>query len=527
MTKKKQKKLYLPKIPIKPGCYIMKNDLGRVIYVGKAKNIKKRVASYFKKNNDYKTTLLMQDLADIDFFVTNNEVEALILEAKLIRKFKPKYNILLKDKEKYAYIKVTKEEYPRIITARQKDKTGRYYGPYPDGFARRQTVTTLNRAFRLRPCGPKMPKVECLYYHIKQCDAPCIGKISKQDYLERVKLAEMYLKGKSKQLIKQLNTEMKYYSKSNQFEKAKERRDQIYALNRISQKQIISLDKKYNQDVINYIKSGTKIMFEVFNINKGVISGRKDFKFNQLKGSLAEFIKQYYFEHDIPEEIIIPEEIEGKNIIEKYLSKIKNKKVEITVPVKGDKAKLLELAKTNLSLNLSECDQTLLNLQEVLLLPTLPKHIECFDISNLGDKFTVGSMVHFVDCKPDKNNYRRFKIRFVKAQNDVAMISEVVSRRYYRLVKEKADLPDLIVIDGGKAQLNAAKKVLTKLKLDISIIGLAKKFEEVYLVGKSEPIRLSKKDNALKLLQRVRNEAHRFAITYNRLLRSKQIASNG
>jgi excinuclease ABC subunit C len=509
-------------LPTKPGCYLYKNKRGEIIYVGKAKNLRKRVASYFtKKDLDYKTKLLVKNISDLEFIVTDTEVEALLLEAKLIKQHRPKFNIDLKDSERYAYIKITDEKFPRIVTARQKTKDGQYFGPFTDG-ARRKTLQYLaTRLFKIRTCK-NLPKKVCLNYHLGLCDGPCAGLISESAYRDNLNKARLILKSKTKLLVKQLTAEMKIHSLKHEFEQAKELRDQLLALSRHNEKQKISLTKTYNQDVINFIFKDNETLIQMFNIQKGIVSNRQSFHFKFIE-SIEEFIKQYYYANEIPGEIIIPRKLDDQINIEKYLSKLKKTKVIITAPEKGVKLDLLNLVLTNLKENLTEDEKVLLALKDWLNLPNVPTRVECFDISNLGQTHTVGSMVHFFNAQPDKNNYRRFKIKTVIGQDDFAMMAEVVRRRYSRLIKENAALPDLIIIDGGPGQLHAAVNELEKLNLKLPIISLAKKFEEIYQPGIEQPRRLPANDVKLKLLQKIRDEAHRFAVKYHRLLREKNL----
>ena len=455
----------------------------------------------------------------MEFIITDSEIEALLLEAKLIKQHQPKFNIDLKDSERYAYIKITDEDFPRLITAHQKTRDGQYFGPFTDGTRRKTLQSLATRLFKIRTCK-KLPKRVCLNYHLNLCDGPCVGKISREDYQTNINKAKLLLKSRDRLLIKQLTSEMKMFSLRQDFEKAKERRDQILALNHLADKQKISLTRSYNQDVINYIFKNKETYIQMFNINKGIVSRRQSFTF-KFQETLADFIKQYYYSNEIPAEIIIPEKISDQDNIEKYLTKIKKRLVQITVPQKGTKKELLKLVLTNLEENLTPDEKVLLELQRWLNLPTLPTRLECFDISNLGETFTVGSMVHFFNGQPDKNNYRRFKIKTVAGQDDFSMMAEIVRRRYARLLEEKAALPDLIIIDGGPGQLGAALGELEKLNLKIPIISLAKKLEEIYEPGFEKPKRLKPTDPKLKLLQRIRDEAHRFAIKYHRLLREK------
>jgi len=513
--------------PKQPGCYIYKNSAGKVIYVGKAKDISKRVPWYFKKENqDSKTVKLVSQIADVEFIVTDNEVEALILESTLIKKFQPRYNIQLKNGVRYAYVRITKDKFPRLETTRLSKKNEKIFGPYVSGASRAQAVHLANNLFKLRVCR-KLPKRACLLYHIKLCSAPCIGNISEEDYAKNINKAELLLKGKSEELVKNLRIEMKNFSDSQDYENAKTRRDQIIALQNIAQRQKVSLQRRYNQDVINYVAAPDKIYIQLFNINKGIISGRKQFEIKTPLGksgaeNLADFIRQYYFGQDIPQEIIVPQSLSGKAVLEKYLTKLAGGSIKIFVPQKGDKAKLLKMVKKNIEITLKTGESSALELQEKLSLPSLPRIIECFDVSNLGASSVVGSMVNFKDGVPDKNNYRRFKIKTVIGQSDYDCMKEIVYRRYYGLLKDRGQFPDLIMVDGGKPQLSAASAALRELGLQLPLIALAKREEEIFTLNNQYPLRLAKNTAALKLIQKIRNEAHRFAIKYHRLLRGKK-----
>ncbi len=510
-------------IPQNPGVYIFKDYQNKVIYIGKAKNLKKRVSSYFQnKDHDKKTKELVSQIDDIDFFITDNEVEALILESRLIKENKPKYNIELKQGERYAYIKITSEKFPRILTARKIDKKGKFYGPYTLGAQRSVTVRAINKIFKIRTCK-KLPKKECLLYHIGQCTAPCIGMISKEDYNKNVEHAKMLLEGKSRSLLEKLHNEMKGSSQNLKFEHAKVLRDQLRAIEHIAgQEQKVDLIKTYDQDIIAISSSSKQQSITMFNISRGVITKKRDFKFEgEQKDLLDSFLKTYYTKNNIPSEIVLPHQPQDKAIL-KYLQEISSKKVYFNVPKKGDKLKLLRLAQKNAYLNIS-ASSALQELQDRLKLLEFPHTIECFDISTIQGKHTVGSMVYFKDQKEDKSNYRKFEIKTVGSQDDFASIAEIVKRRYTRLLEEKKELPNLIVIDGGKGQLHAALKELDKLNIQIDIIGLAKRLEEIYIPGLSHPIRLEENSKALLLLKKIRDETHRFAITYHRLKRSKAL----
>jgi len=532
--------------PHKPGCYLYKDKHGQVIYVGKAKDLQKRIAQYFvKKELDPKTRLLVKNIADVEFITTDNEEEALLLEQSLIHQYQPKYNIDLRGDIRYAYIKVTDEKFPRLITARKIDKHGRFYGPYTEGSARRMILKTLGDIFKIRTCN-QMPKKVCLQYHIGRCTGPCQGFITESDYLFNIKNAERLLKGETRGILADLSQRMKQSSAKQQYELAKNYRDQIAAIKLIEEKQKIDVPKNFDQDLINWLVVGNKIYFQLFNIDKGVITSRHKFTFANYTGVVEDFIKQYYSINFIPREIILPEKLSEQNLITKYLQETKAKKftisylprVDLTVPVKGEKLKLLELVKNNLEINLG-LEPGVFDLQGKLELEKLPKVIEFFDVSTLQGKYNAGAMIQMNNGRFNKNEYRKFKIKwpsFAKAtegkkdvlvytetsagkQDDVAAIKEIVLRRYSHLIKEKAKMPDLIVIDGGRGQLNAALKALQELKLEINICSLAKREEEIYLPNKIQPLKLDKKLAGLKLLIKGRDEVHRFVIKYHRQLR--------
>lgn len=523
MTKINLKKLNLPS---KPGCYLYKDKNSSIIYIGKAKNIRKRVASYFRNRDlDEKTKQLVSEIFDIDYIITDNELEAMLLESKLIRKNKPKYNIDLKDNIRYAYLRVTGEKFPRIVSTRDIDEKGIYFGPYGDSNSRETALYYATVLFKIRTCGAKLPKKVCLQYYIKRCDAPCINNISEKNYNKNVRNAIDFLKGKAGVLKRRLKQEMKKYSNNLEYEKAKVIRDQLKGLERIKEliKQKISLIKAYNEDFINYLTIGDRVYIHLFTVDKGTVSGKKEFVFAKQKEILEEFIKLYYSDNDIPDEIILPHQIIDQKLIEEFLTKLHRKKTGIIVPQTGNKKKLLNLIKENIEQSIKRQNPALVELKEILNLANIPNIIECFDISTILGKNTTGSMVQFSGGQPDKNNYRRFKIKTIFQQDDVAAMAEIVRRRYYRQIIENNELPDLIVIDGGRGQLNAAFNTLKSLGLNIPIIGLAKKLEEIYTIDNPKPLRLSHKRESLKMLQKIRDEAHRFAIKYHRLLRNKKL----
>ena len=510
----------LSNIPNNPGCYIFKDKSNKIIYIGKAKNLNKRVKSYFQKTElDPKTQALVQNIKSVDFFVTDNEVEALLLENNLIKKNRPKYNIDLRDSKSYAFIKITDEEYPRLLIARRKRMgKGKFYGPFIHANTRDYIIWTLKKTFQIRTCK-RIPKKACLRYHINLCTAPCIGKISKIEYNDKIKMVELILKGGTKELLESLNEKMKNASEKMNFERALELRNQRDAIEWLSEKQKMERQKIYNEDIINYIIEKDKVYLILFNVYKGILENKQDFEFEYSENFLEEFMVQYYSDNNVPRELIISKELDSSLI--DFLKTKRNGSVKITIPKKGEKKHLMDLVKKNIELSFFGDIEKLEDLKTKLKLHELPNVIECFDISHLSGTSTVASMVQFRNAKPDKSNYRRFKIMTVDGIDDTSAIAEVVRRRYTRLIRDFVEMPKLIIIDGGRGQLNSAINEINKLNLKIPIISIAKKLEDVYVPGLMFPMKLNKKSKALKLIQEIRDEAHRFAISYNRLLRQK------
>lgn len=511
-------------LPTKPGVYLYKNGKGEIIYVGKAKVLKKRVSSYFSKQHFDKTRLLVRDIVSMDFIVTDTEVEALILEARLIRQHRPIYNIDLKDGTRYAYLKLTNEEFPRLLTVRaiEKDKA-KYFGPYTDGSSRENSARLLRSTFKLRTCGDKLPKQVCLQFYLGNCHAPCIGNVSKDDYQMNVQAVGSVLKGHTKRVIRELEQDMTKHSAQKRYELARMRRDQVRSLNQFSQRQKISMYRSYNEDVLHFIHTGDDVYIQLFRVEKGQVSGKQEFTFPATPEIVESFIRQYYATNEVPDTLLVPTYLADHELLEAYLTKVKGKPAHIVVPKAGQKKKLLDMVYQNVLYATNQEDQSLIHLRDTLNLTGVPSVIECFDISTILGEHTVASMVQFRGGLPDKNQYRRFKVKTVAGQDDFASMAEVVRRRYTRRLEEKLPMPNLIVVDGGRGQLNAAWEVLKALNLHIPIIGLAKREEEIYRVEALEPLRLPKTDQGLRLLQRIRDEAHRFAITYHRLLRGKQM----
>jgi excinuclease ABC subunit C len=508
-------------LPTEPGCYQFKDEFGKVIYVGKAKNLRKRVSSYVKNDKlDIKSQNLVKSIESVEYIVTDTEVEAYILENTLIKQYQPRFNIRLKDAKNFAYIQLTSEEYPRLLIARTKKGTGKFYGPFVSYHERDYILHFLRKTFMIRTCK-RMPRKPCLRYYIQLCSAPCVGYISLKEYNKRINNVKLILSGREKQLLKTMQREMKLYSDKALYEQAMMLRNQIIALEHLNERQNIDRQRKYDEDIINYqIKDG-KVYLLLFNIYKGTLSNKNEFVFDDNNDFLEEFLIQYYSEYPVPKEIILPKKMDKS--LSSFLELKRGSKVFLTVPVKGAKKQLLELVKKNIELTFFADIEKVDVLRKQLNLKDTPSVIECFDISHLSGTSTVGSMVQFRNGKSDKNKYRRFRIRTVEGIDDTAAISEVVKRRYYRLLVEDSEFPDLIIIDGGRGQLNFALKELTKLDVKIPIISIAKQFEEIYIPGNSNPLILKKNDKALRFIQEIRDEAHRFALKYNRLLREKEL----
>lgn len=513
----------LESLPHLPGCYLFKNEDRTVLYVGKAKDLKKRVSSYFqKRDHDPKTESLVHAVRNLDFIVTNTEVEAFLLENTLIKKHWPRYNIALKDSKRYACIHLTDEKFPRIRIARKRIDSGNFFGPFVSARERDYVFEVVRKTFQLRTCK-QMPKRACLRYHFGACSGPCIGKISSEDYGENVKKASSVLKGNIKELIESMETEMREHAVKQQFEQAMALRDEIAALENLQEKQNMERQKKHNEDILNYIVRDDTVYLMLFKVYKGTLEDKQDYVFAYGENFLEEFLVQYYSENDPPEELILPEPLEES--FTDFLSHVKGTKVKVTVPKQGDKKELLDLALKNVEIGFFGDRKKLEALQNKLSLPKPPNVIECFDISHLSGTATVGSMVQFRGGRPDKHNYRRFKIESVEGIDDFASIAEVVRRRYSRLLEDRHDMPDLIIIDGGKGQLSSAFQELRDLKLRIPIISIAKREEEIYVPGLKSPLPIKREDKASLFVQEIRDEAHRFAITYNRLLRQKSLIS--
>jgi excinuclease ABC subunit C len=540
----------LKNLPSLPGVYQFFNKNGNVIYVGKAKNLKSRVRSYFLENpGSAKTVALVSKIDDLQLVVTDSELEALILESNLIKELKPRYNVTLKDDKSFPFIKVTNELFPRIYPTRKVFNDGsKYFGPYTDVRSMRGSLKMINQIFKIRSCkldltekniADKKFKV-CLDYHIKKCDGPCENLVSVKEYNEMVDEVVKLLKGKTDDLIKDLKTKMHVAVDNLQYEKAAELRDKIDQLNSISSKQKIVNDDAEDRDIFAVAFEGKDSTCAVFNIRDGKLIGKKQLKLaieegEELANIYSAAIKFYYIDQvEIPHEVIVEVPPEDEEALSEWLMMKSNKKVKIFVPQRGDLKSLVKMCKENAILQLKEIQlqkmKSLGNvsysvsaLQRDLRLKTLPRKIECFDISNLQGTDSVASMVVFEDGKPKKSLYRKFIIKSVEGPDDFSSMKEVIDRRYTRLKEENQPLPDLIMVDGGKGQLSSAVEILDNLGFtNYNIIGLAKRLEEVFLPHNSDPELIPKTSSGLKLLQQVRDEAHRFAITFHRVRRSKR-----
>lgn len=520
-------------LPSKPGVYIMKDVENTIIYIGKAKNLKNRVQSYFREKLDRpKTQVLMSHFDSLEYILTNSEKEALILEATLIKKHRPRYNVQLKDDKRYPYVKITNEKFPRVVITRNIVKNGVYYGPFTDVGSVKQTVKFLKSLFKIRTCrnmnGP------CLNSQIDLCYAPCEGKISEEEYAKIINKIDLFFQGKYSVIVKNLKKEMIDASDNQEYEKAAVIRDQIASIEEIMEKQFVELiDDDLDQDVIAIAPSENEVVVIIMPIRKGKIVGRDDFlmstsEYDSNSEILFAFIQQYYdYNRHIPKQILLAEDINEKELLQDWLSDLRGNKVHIKVPQKGVKLRLVNMAQKNAEIikhQKKKMENSLIELKKYLKLDKLPRIIEGYDISNISGKFAVGSKVSFKDGKPNKKGYKHFKME-TPGPNDFAMMEELLTRRLKMIDSDEG--PDLIVIDGGKGQLGMACGVLEKLNLThIPIIGLAKEFEEIYLPNTQRPIIIPKNNKALHLLQQVRDESHRFAITYHRKLRSKNISGS-
>lgn len=523
----------LKRLPDKPGVYVMKDARGKIIYVGKARVLKNRVRQYFQagKNHSAKVKAMVAKITDFETIITATEVEALILECNLIKKHRPRYNISLKDDKSYPYLRVTAEDFPRIILTRRIIHDGsRYFGPYTSGLAVKETLALLRKIFPLRTCKT-FAKRPCLEFHIKRCRAPCANKIPREEYMRLVNAAEKFLEGRTAQIERELAAQMNEAAETLNFEQAARFRDILSAIKKITEKQKIVTDTG-DVDAIGLARLENETCVQIFFIREGKVTGRENFLLSGAADepdaqAVTEFIKQYYSRAQVvASEILLPTTLaeDDLKILSEWLG------VKLIEPKRSVKRSLVEMANQNAEKFLAEesARQQLKNaqtlgaveeLKKFLNLPQLPRRMECFDISHIQGAETVASMVVFEDGAPDKKSYRRFKIRSTEGKpDDFLSMREVTSRRY----SSTDNLPDLIVIDGGLGQLSSALEIIRGAGHQVPVVGLAKQFELIFVEGSSIPIELPRDSQALKLMQRIRDEAHRFAITYHRKLRRKR-----
>lgn len=521
-------------LPEQPGVYIYKDKFNNIIYVGKAKNLKNRISSYFSSDhkNSVKTQILVKNIANLEYIIVDSEVEALLLENKLIKKHKPKYNIDLKDNKTYAYIKITDEKIPKIISTRKITKKGDYFGPYTDSKSRWEIINLIVSLFGI--VTPKtFSQKSTLYYEIGISPAKTEKNINIEEYHKKVQEAKNFLKGKNINKIKtRLKEEMNTASKELKYEIAMQKKQQLDSIEHMLEKQKVDLLKNYDQDIAVIIndKKTQKSLIQILHISKGIISSKKDYKLEYEENLLLNFIKMFYSSNYVPKEIIVNtkvwEDENDKEKIEEYLSKLRGTKTEIILPQKGEKLSLVKLAEKNAKNSFENSNTS--KLKKLLKLKNDPNIIECFDMSNLGKEYLVGAMTRFKNEKEDKEGYRKFEIKSFKGKNDdYKAMQEVIKRRYSRLKEENLEFPDLIIIDGGKGQLNAANKSLKELGLKLNTISIAKGEKrdknEIYTSPKTPPIILDNNSEIMLYLRKIRDSVHNFVINYNRKKRDMKL----
>jgi len=530
----------LATLPDQPGCYLMKNKNGMTIYVGKAKNLRNRVRSYFSGSHDAKTQRLVMDIVDFEYIVTSSDIEALLLEMNLIKEHDPKYNIMLRDDKSYPYIKLTNETDPRlVITRKVKKNTGRYFGPYPNVAAAQEAKRLLDRLYPLRKCRT-LPDRVCLYYHIGQCLAPCVNEIKVETYKEMIDGIVRFLNGEQHDVKKRLTEEMNQAAKQLEFERAKELRDQIRSIETVIEKQKVMFNDTVNRDVFNFAYDKGWMCVQVFFMRQGKLIERDVSLFpfySEPEEVFLTFIGQFYLQANYikPKEVLIPKEIDRDLVASLLLNS------EVTQPQRGRKKDLVEMAAKNAKIALKEkfvlierdearTIKAVENLGERLNIPT-PRVIETFDNSNIQGVHPVSAMVVFEDGVPKKKAYRKYRIQSVQGPDDVASMREVIRRRYSRLLKENQPLPDLILIDGGKGQMRATMDILeNELDLSIPVCGLVKddkhRTSQLVIGEQSEVVPLERNSQEFYLLQRIQDEVHRFAISFHRQVRDKSMVKS-
>ncbi|EGO62332.1 excinuclease ABC subunit UvrC [Acetonema longum] len=526
-------------LPDKPGVYLMKNSQGKIIYVGKAVNLKNRVRSYFQssRNHSPKVLSMVSRIADLEYIITASELEALILECNLIKQHRPKYNISLRDDKTYPYIKVTLgEDYPRLYITRKVAKDGsRYFGPYTNVGAVHETLGLIKKLFPLRSCKKLDANRPCLQFHIRRCLAPCTGKVDSKTYREMIQSVCLLLEGRSDTVVKELRRQMQTASGNLEFERAAKLRDQLMAIEQVTEKQNV-ITGAGDQDAIGLARSAFGSCVQVFSIRSGKLIGREYFflansEHEEDDALLTAFIQQYYNQAGfIPREVLLPLELAEQELLAEWLTGLKGGRVALEIPKRGTKKDIVNMAAGNAAIVLEEQAARLASevahtqgavteLAEYLSIPA-PERIECYDISHIQGAETVASMVVFEGGLPSKNEYRRYKLRTVEGKpDDFRSMREVLSRRFR---DTEGVLPGLVIIDGGKGQLSSALEIIRGQGLTMPVVGLAKEFEYIFREGISDPLILPRHSQALYLVQRIRDEAHRFAITYHRKLRSKR-----
>jgi excinuclease ABC subunit C len=534
----------LQSLPDRPGVYLYKDAKAQVIYVGKAASLRSRVRSYFQESrpHDAKTDALVRQVGDLEFIVTDNELEALMLEANLVRKHRPRYNIILRDDKHYPFLKLTTdEEFPRLIVARRVARDGAsYYGPFYPATAMRETLRLTRQLFPLRTCSIKIDgRLErpCVQYYIHRCNAPCTGWETAQGYAKTVRDVARFLEGKDDDLAQTLTAEMETAAGDLKFERAALLRDQIQSLNKVRERQKIISIEQVDQDVIGLVRQGNDACVELFFVRRGRLVGQEAFFFDRLAGSpdgeiLSAFLGQFYSKNVMPApEILLSEEVPDAELVVEWLSGLAKRKVQLHVPQRGARREFVAMAEQNAALALQNHLLSRENRQQLILeelqrglgLPTLPNRIEGYDISSIQGSEQVGSMVVWENGDMKKDDYKRFRIKTVVGADDFASLEEMLRRRFRRSLEQGTALPDLVLIDGGRGQLNVGLKVLQDLGLDyLPVASLAKQREEVYRGESLEPLLLDPTSPALHTLQKIRDEAHRFAITYHKKLRTRR-----
>jgi excinuclease ABC subunit C len=546
-------------IPTKPGVYIFRDRERRVLYVGKAKTLRSRLSNYFALDLPPRTLAMVEAAADVEWIVTDNEVEALHLEVNLIKQHRPRYNVRYRDDKSYPYLAVTlDEEIPRARVLRGAKRKGvRYYGPYAHAYAIRETLDLLLRTFPVRTCSQgvfdrcRRRNRPCLLYDIERCSGPCVGAVDPEQHREIVMELCDFLDGNTKPVLDRLEHDMKEASTHQQYERAAKMRDQLDNVRKAIEKQQMVSSEKEQSDVISFVEDELEAAFQVFFVRRGRVTGRRGFIVDKVEDLeqehlLAGFLEQLYADGDVPREVLVPVEPGNVELLDRWLSALRGAKVRIRVPRRGEKRRLLETVTENATQafarhrlkragDFAARTRQLKELQDWIGMSDSPLRIECFDISNTGPAEAVGSMVVFEDGVPKRSDYRRFAIRWTEGPDDVAMMGEVIRRRFARYLEESdapktkrssrfAYAPNLVVIDGGKGQLNRAVEVMEELGIrDVTVVSLAKRMEEVFQPGEPDPIVIPRTSEALYLLQQIRDEAHRFALTYHRLKRGKRM----